>query len=46
MRTDDVALALIEARLASARERRQTALVRSARRAARRAERVRRPHWW
>lgn len=39
MRTDDVALALIEARLATAREARLGARIQQARREARRAER-------
>ena len=46
MRSDDVALALIEARLASARERRLVAQVRQARREARRTARAGRRWWW
>jgi hypothetical protein len=46
MTTDDVTLALIEARVASDRQRHQAALARQSRREARRAERVTRPPWW
>ena len=47
MRTDAVALALIEARLATAREQQLVAQIRQARREARREQRAQRTRrWW